>query len=160
MLFSNHITTPPFFTSDRNFEDTLIQQCLLSTSYVPATTVATEDVSLSNRVKYLCSWEVNVLLSSVCMHAQSRLTLWPNGLLGTFIHGIFQTGIQGWVQFNSVAQSCLTLCDSMNCSMPGLPVHHQLPESTQTHVHWVGDVIQPFYPLSSPSPPALTLSQH
>ena len=64
------------------------------------------------------------------------------------------------VQFSSVAQSCLTLCDPMNCSMPGLPVHHQLPEFTQTHVHWVGDVIQPSHPLSSPSPPAFNLSQH
>ena len=51
-------------------------------------------------------------------------------------------------QFSSVAQSCLTLWDSMNCSMPGLPVYHQLPESTQTHVHWVGDAIQPSHPLS------------
>jgi len=64
------------------------------------------------------------------------------------------------VQFSSVAQSCLTLCDPMNCSMPGLPVHHQLLESTQTHVHLVGDAIQPSYPLSSPSSPALNLSQH
>ena len=48
----------------------------------------------------------------------------------------------------------------MDCSMPGLPVHHQLPEFTQTHVHWVGDAIQPFHPLPSPSPPALNLSQH
>ena len=62
--------------------------------------------------------------------------------------------------FSSVAQSCLTLCDPMNCSTPGLPVHHQLPESTQTHVYWVGDAIQPSHPLSSPSPPALNLSQH
>ena len=64
------------------------------------------------------------------------------------------------VQFSSVVQSCPTLCDPMNCSTPGLPVHHQLPESTQTHVHWVGDAIQPSHPLSSPSPPALSLSQH
>ena len=63
-------------------------------------------------------------------------------------------------QFSSVAQSCLTLCDPTNHSMPGLPVHHQLPESTQTHVHRVGDAIQPSHPLSSPSPPALNLSQH
>ena len=63
-------------------------------------------------------------------------------------------------QFSSVAQSCPTLCDPMNHSMPGLPVHHQLPESTQTHVHWVGDAIQPSHPLSCPSPPALNLSQH
>ena len=57
----------------------------------------------------------------------------------------------------SSAQSCLTLCDPMDCSMPGLPVHHQLPEFTQTHV---GDAIQPSHPLSSPSPPALNISQH
>ena len=64
------------------------------------------------------------------------------------------------MQFSSVARSCLTLCDPMNRSTPGFPVHHQLPESTQTHVHWVGDAIQPSHPLSSPSPPALNLSQH
>ena len=64
------------------------------------------------------------------------------------------------VQFSSVAQSCLTLCDPMNCSTPGLPVHHQLLEFTQTHLHQVGDVIQPSHPLSSPSPPAPNPSQH
>ena len=63
-------------------------------------------------------------------------------------------------QFSSVAQSWPTLCDPMNCSTPGLSVHHQLPELTQTHVHQVGDAIQPSHPLSSPSPPALNLSQH
>ena len=64
------------------------------------------------------------------------------------------------LQFSSVAQSCPTPCDPMNCSMPGLPVHHQLPEFTQTHVHPVGDAIQPSHPLSSPSPPAPNPSQH
>jgi len=64
------------------------------------------------------------------------------------------------VQFSSVAQSCPTLCDPMNCSTPGLPVHHQLPEFTQTHVHRIGDAIQPSHPLSSPSPPAPNPSQH
>ena len=64
------------------------------------------------------------------------------------------------VQFSSVAQSCPTLCDPMNRSTPGLPVHHQLLELTQTHVHRVGDAIQPFHPLSSPSPPAPNPSQH
>ena len=59
----------------------------------------------------------------------------------------------------SVAQSCPTLCGPMDCSTPGFSVHHHLPEFAQTHVHWVGDVIQPFYPLSSPSPPAFNLSQ-
>ena len=64
------------------------------------------------------------------------------------------------VQFSSVAQSCPTLCDPMDHSMPGLPVHHQLLDSTQTHVHWVGDAIQASHPLSFPSPPAVSLSQH
>ena len=64
------------------------------------------------------------------------------------------------VQFSSVTQSCLTLCDPMNRSTPGLPVHHQLPEFTQTHVHWVSDAIQQSHPLSSPSPPAPNPSQH
>ena len=63
-------------------------------------------------------------------------------------------------QFSSVAQSCPTLCDPMDCSTPGLPVHHQLSEFTQTHVHWVSDAIQPSHPLSSPSPPAFNLSQN
>ena len=61
-------------------------------------------------------------------------------------------------QFSSVIQLYLTLCNPMNCSMPGLPVHYQLPEFTQTHVHCVSDAIQPSHPLSSPSPPALNLS--
>ena len=64
------------------------------------------------------------------------------------------------VQFSSVTQSCPALCDPMNCSTPGLPVHHQFPEFTQTHVHRVGDAIQPSHPLSSPSPPAPNPSQH
>ena len=64
------------------------------------------------------------------------------------------------VQFSSVAQSYSTLCDPMDCSTPGLPVHHQLLEFTQTRVHWVGDAIQPSHPVSSPSPPAFSLYQH
>ena len=64
------------------------------------------------------------------------------------------------VQFSSVAESCPTLCDPMNRSTPGLPVHHQLPGFTQTHVHRVSDAIQPSHPLSSPSPPAPNPSQH
>ena len=65
-----------------------------------------------------------------------------------------------FIQFSSVALLCLTLFDPMNCSTPGLPVHHQLPEFTQTHVHRVGDAIQPSHPLSSLSPPAPNPSQH
>ena len=62
--------------------------------------------------------------------------------------------------FSSVSESCLTLCDPMNHNTPGLPIHHQLPESTQTHIHQVGDAIQPSHHLLSPSSPALSLSQH
>ena len=66
---------------------------------------------------------------------------------------------QLWVQFSSVPQLCPTLCDPMDCSTSGFPVHHQLPDFTQTHVHWVGDAIQPSHPLLSPSP-AFNLCQH
>ena len=64
------------------------------------------------------------------------------------------------LQFTSLTQSCLTLGDPMNCNTPGLPVHHQLPEFTQTNVHWVDNAIQPSHPLLSPSPLSLNLSQH
>ena len=64
------------------------------------------------------------------------------------------------IHFRSVAQSCLTLCNPMDCSTPGLPVHHQLPEFTHTHVHHIGDAIRPSHPLSSPSPLTFSLSQH
>ena len=64
------------------------------------------------------------------------------------------------VQFSSVVQSCLTLCDPMDCSMPALPVHHKLPELTYTYAHHIIDAIHPSHPLSSPSPPAFNLSQH
>ena len=102
-------------------------------------------------------------------------------LPGSSIHGIFQARVLEWgaiehtlkyntncplltslssVQFSSVAQSCPTLCNPMNRSMPGLPVHHQLPEFTQTQVHRVSDAIQPSHPLLSPSPPDPNPSQH
>ena len=78
--------------------------------------------------------------------------------------GIFGHASPWWVfpgvQFSSVAQLCPTLHDPMNRSTPGLPVHHQLPKFTQTHVHLVSDAIQPSHPLSSPSPPAPNPSQH
>ena len=84
-------------------------------------------------------------------------------LAATAAHDLILVEVDGKcqsVQFSSVAQSCPTLCDPMNCSTPGLPVHHQLPEFTQTHVHQVSDAIQPSHPLSSPSPPAPNPSQH
>ena len=74
----------------------------------------------------------------------------------------FTTALPGKdsVQFSSVTQSCLTLCDPMDCSTPGFPVYQQLPELTQTHVHRVSDIIQPSHPLSFPSTPAFYLAQH
>ena len=82
----------------------------------------------------------------------------------SFLHCIFLPPLSKTrcpsVQFSSVTQSCLTLCNPMNHSTLGLPVHHQLPEFTQTHVHPVGDAIQPSHPLLSPSPPAPNPSQH
>ena len=82
----------------------------------------------------------------------------------TLLHSLLLSATWAWwlksLKFSSVAQSCPTLCDPMNRSTPGLPVHHQLPEFTQTHVHRVIDAIQPSHPLSSPSPPAPNPSQH
>ena len=82
--------------------------------------------------------------------------------MGTFksVHFILVVCSYMLHQFSSVTQSCLTLCDPMDYSMPALPVGHQLPELTQTHVHWAGDAIQPSHPLSSPFPPAFNLFQH
>ena len=77
-----------------------------------------------------------------------------------YCHLAYLTYMQSPVLFNSVTQFCLTVCNPIDWSISGLPVHHQLPEFTQTHVHRVGDTIQPSHPLSSPSPPAVNLSQH
>ena len=82
----------------------------------------------------------------------------PNLVPGTTLIRSLQRALLS--QSSSVAPSWPTLCDPMNCSTPGLPVHHQLPESTQTHAHRAGDAIQPSHPLLSPSPPALDVSQY
>ena len=92
--------------------------------------------------------------TEVIQHVHTQIPIWMNFWM------FFMLLFHNSVQFSSVAQSYLTLCYPMNCSMPGPPVHHQVPESTQTHVHCVGDAIQPSHPLSSPSPSALNLSQH
>ena len=73
---------------------------------------------------------------------------------------MIEADVQCMLQFSSVTQSCLTLGDPMDCSTPGFPVHHQLPQLAQTHVHCISDAFQPSRPLSSPSPPAFNLSQH
>ena len=97
---------------------------------------------------------------TVYLSPPSLLILCPAKVLFLIPFESSTGGLALLVQFSSVAQSCPTLCDPMNRSTPGLPVHHQLPGFTQTHVHRVGDAIQPSHPLSSPSPPAPNPSQH
>ena len=90
---------------------------------------------------------------------------YSHGFILHFVPGSLQCpflgeAFLGSIQSSSVTQACLTLCNPRDCNTPGFPVLHHLPELIQTHVHWVGDAIQPSHPLSSPSPPALNLSQH
>ena len=99
----------------------------------------------------------NMIPGEPCVHSQ---VLKSRVLLQDDIWWLHILRERGWTQFSSVALSCLTLCDPLNCSTPGLPVHHQIPEFTQTHTHWIGDAVQPSHPLFSPSPPALNVSQH
>jgi len=115
--------------------------------------------------KFLC-WFTHILSQICLLNVVLKKTL-DISLDSKEIKPVNSKGNQPWIfigwtdaQFISVAQSCPTLCDPMNCSMPGFPVHHQLPELTQTHVHRVGDTIQPSHPLLSPSPPAPNPSQH
>ena len=81
-------------------------------------------------------------------------------IIGVFFHFYNIYKSPGRFQFSSVTQSCPTLSDPINCSMPGCPIHHHLPELAQTHLHQVGDAIQPSHPLWYPSPPAFSLFQH
>ena len=97
-----------------------------------------------------------VSATSSCVHWGCGL---PRGM-GRSPQFLFFKNYKNIFLFSSVTQSCPTFCDPMDCRTPGLPVHHQLPEFTQTHVHWVGDAIQPSHPLSSPSPPTFNHSQH
>ena len=145
---------------------------------------AYKDTSVVSELKQLCDpTDYSLPGSSVHGVLQARILKWvamPSSrgssltqgwnlcLLSPTLAGEFFTTSATWgqtitklsVQFSLVAQSCPTLCDPMNRSMPGLPVHHHLPEFTQTHVHRVGDAIQPSHLLSSPSPPAPNPSQH
>ena len=107
---------------------------------------------------YLASFSVVYLGGYFMLESFLNISLSFTELIDTeFLRSSFMSISS--VQFSSVAQSCPTLCDPMNCSTPGLPVHHQLLEFTQTHVHWVSDTIQPSHPLSSPSPLAPNPSQ-
>ena len=114
----------------------------------------------------LCFLDLNICflsqLREVSIYHGFRYVLYTflSSSSGTLLMPMFICLMSSSIQFSSVAQSCQTLCDPMNRTTPGLLVHHQLPEFTQTHVHRVGDAIQPSHPLSSPSPPALNPSQH
>ena len=106
----------------------------------------------------LCTYKVKMLVTNyVLLFVIPRITVCQAPLSMEFSRQEYWTV---HYQFSSVAQLCPTLCNPMNCSTPGLPVRHQLPEFTQTHVHRVVDAIQPSHPLLSPSPPAPNPSQH
>ena len=94
------------------------------------------------------------------MYLLSKLPFFKSVYHLTYFSFLKPWADDGSVQFSSVTQACQTLSYPMDCSVPGLLVHHQLSELAQTHVHQVGDAIQPFHPLSSPSPPTFKLSQH
>ena len=114
-------------------------------------------------VRWVTKSQHNWVINTLYDHIQIKC-FWQEYAIGTL--GTYSIIAQGLCWFvhcqsvSSVTQLCPTLCDPMNHSTPGLPVHHHLPEFTQTHVHWVGDAIQPSHPLSSPSPPAPNPSQH
>ena len=119
---------------------------------------------ISFRIDWLDLFAVQGTLKSLLQHHSSKALILQRSAFFTvqLSHPYMTTGktIALTAAAAKSLQSYLTLCDPMNCSMPGLPVHHQLPEFTQTHVHRVCDAIQPSHPLSSPSPPAPNPSQH
>ena len=122
------------------------------TGWISFGTIDSQEPSPTPQFKSINSLVLSFLysptLSSKCLTLRHFLSLISSLLVGIS------------VQFSSVSQSCSNLCNPMNPSTPCLPVHHQLPEFTQTHIHRVSDAIQPSHPLSSPSPPAPYPSQH
>ena len=118
-------------------------------------------VEKKNKTKIQTQSSANRITTSLSLaHYRKNKQTKNSAQISPYTKLIKTTGPILGVQFSSVTQSCPTLCDPMNCTIPGLPVHHQLPEFTQTHIHRVGDAIQPSHPLSSPSPPAPNPSQH
>ena len=133
----------------KNWKENVIKKGTLGV--VTASVISFKSIKISKKSNNIWAWEISPELKKKKV---------KNSFLCIFQKiNLDKCGIPT-IQFSSVAQTCPTLCNPMNHSTPGLPVHHQLPESTQTHVHWVGDAIQPSHPLWSPSPPALNLSQH
>ena len=125
-----------------------------------------KEVKSVHSLYFLVAKNLNyVALTTVYLHTYIQTQLYLNVFLDMCVCVYVSAWIQACtynisVQFSSVSQSCLTLCDPMNCSTPGLPVHHQLLEFTQTYAHRVSDAIQPFHPRLSPSFPAPNPSQH
>ena len=126
-------------------------------------------INISRLISFRIDWfdllAVQRTLKSLLQHHNSKVSIsWRSKFRDISTGRSFWIGFSDFIMViqsvSSVAQSCPTLCDPMNLSMPRLPVHHQLLEFTQTHVHRVSDAIQPSHPPSSPSPPALNLSQH
>ena len=105
---------------------------------------------LYSQQKQNWEWTVAQIMNSLLPNSDLNWRKWGKPL--------DHSGIS--ISISSIAQSCLTVCDPMDCRTPGLSVQHQLLEFTQTYVHWVGDAIQPSHPLSTPFPPAFNLSQH
>ena len=114
----------------------------------------------------VCKYNLISCFSSLVYIPKSEVARLSGNSVFNFLgnlHTVFHRDCSSFyipIQLSSVAQSCLTLCNPMDCSTPAFPVHHQLPEFTQTHVHWVGDAIQLSHPLLTPSFPAFNLSQH
>ena len=149
-VFSNELTLPMRWPKYWSF----------SLSIIPSKEIPG---LISFRMDWLDLLAVQGTLKSLLQHHSSKASILQCSafFIVQVSHPYMTTGKTiSSVQFTSVTQLCPTVCDPMNCSMPGLPVHHQLPEFTQTHVHRVGDAIQPSHPLSSPSPPAPNHSQH
>ena len=141
---------PPLFLYSIPFKE-----YLLYTTYVSISVKDTRDSAVNKTDPN--PWPTNCAVAySLIFNAQKGCLYFPQ----VFLYSTLSPASFSSVQFSSVAQSCPTLRDPMNCSTPGLPVHHQLSEFTQTHAHWVGDTIQPSHPLSAPSPPAPNPSQH
>ena len=140
----------------RSASSFLLELCLCSSpvTYWALTNLGSSSFCVISFCLAYCIWGSQGKNAEVVCHSLLLCTY--------FAELSIKTVCLGWpyIQFSSVAQSCSTLCDSMDCSTPGFPVHHQLLKSTQTSVHRVGDAIQPSYPLLYPSPPALNLSQH
>ena len=127
----------PFVTTWMNLESTMLSQTEKDRHYLLSLVELTE-----SRIVVARSWDVGEIgWNSQTFNCVIRSEYLIYNMV-TIVDNIVS------VQFSSVVQLCLTLCDPMDCSTPGFPVHHQLPEITQTHVHWVGDAIQPSHPLS------------